>query len=107
MGYDTGTQVELEIKQIYPGDTYFKDIGRADGEVWNATQGATYIVQDETKRTIEEGELDMSADFMKLKLRYMGSNEWKVGSNYRILVSIYDSATQYSDTVLEAKFKVR
>lgn len=107
MGYDTGTQVILEVKQIYPGDTYFKDISRADGLEWTASQGASYVIQDEAKRTLEEGELVPTVDYMRLQLRYKGTDDWKQGANYRILVNIYDSANDYSDTVLEAKFKVR
>jgi hypothetical protein len=107
LGYDTGFQVAMEDKQIYPGDTYFKDVYKEDGSVWEDVQGANFKVLDANMKEIDTGELVLREDRMALQLRYKNTADWKKGYKYRLLVYIYDESTEYSDTVLEANFKVR
>ena len=105
--YDTGFQVLMEDKQIYPGDTYFKDILKEDDSEWESTQGATYRVLDGNMREVARGDLEASIDYLALQLRLRDTSDWKQGMKYRLLVQIWDTATEYSDTVLEVNFKVR
>jgi hypothetical protein len=113
LGYDTGFQVVIEDKQIYPGDTYFKDVFKEDGTPWVEGQGARCKVLDSNMKVIDEVDLNPSGgnnpngDNMALELRYKNTSDWKKGYKYRLLVYIYDESTGYSDTVLEANFKVR
>jgi hypothetical protein len=107
LGYDTGFQVAMEDKQIYPGDTYFKDVFKEDGTQWDVGQGARCKVLDSNMKVIDEEELSPSGDNMALELRYKNTSDWKKGYKYRLLLYIYDESTGYSDTVLEANFKVR
>jgi hypothetical protein len=107
LGYDTGFQVAMEDKQIYPGDTYFKDVFKEDGTPWIAGQGARCKVLDSNMKVVDEEDLNPSGDNMALELRYKNTSDWKKGYKYRLLLYIYDESTGYSDTVLEANFKVR
>jgi hypothetical protein len=105
--YDTGFQVVIEAKSIYPGDTYFKDVFKEDETEWVASQGAKYRVLDQNSKEIDTGDLSLSVDGLALQLRYAATTSWVPGQKYRLLVNIYDTATGYSDTVLEVNFRTR
>ena len=106
-GYDTGFQVVIETKSIYPGDTYFKDVFKEDGTGWATSQGATYRVLDQNSKEIDIGNLNLSLNELALQLRYTATTSWLPGQRYRLLVAIYDTATGYRDTVLEVNFRTR
>jgi len=100
---------DLEVlkRDIYQGESFFRDIVRTDGQAFSDTMAGTYEVRDSLNKKIDEGSMLLSVPKTEFELRFYNTSDWEIGKEYRLLARIADPVTHYNDVVLEVTFTVK
>jgi len=85
---------------LFPSESIFIDIKKEDGTEFDATTTASWILRDESRKTVSEGDILKSADLTIFELRFYQSDNISPTKNYELLARLQDSASHYNDVVL-------
>ena len=96
----TDTEVEKIEVELFQGESFFRDITREDGLVFDATTTGEASSRDNLGETLHTMTMDKSSDSKAFELRFLETSEWQVGKKYQILARLKDSVSSYNDVVL-------
>ena len=92
---------------IYPNESFFIDIQRDDGAVFEDTNTFEVEIRDSLGTTIDSEEMFKSVAKTEFEVRYLNTSSWTVGKEYKLLGRLKDSVSLYNDVVLEVAFTVK
>lgn len=96
---DLATVEKIEV-DLFQGESFFMDIEREDGAVFDATTLGVVSSRDNLGNTLHTAAMNKSIDEKSFELRFTETSEWMVGKKYQLLARLTDTSSNYNDVVL-------